>query len=88
VAARLKRLAGQMGLTSGNCRGVVAACVQAVEMYGNELWWQGEGKQGMVEGVAELQKPVNFEARAATGCFRTTNQGALSCESGLRPAVA
>jgi len=30
---------------------------------------------------------VNLEARAVTGCFRTTNQGALASEAGLRPTV-
>jgi hypothetical protein len=35
----------------------------------------------------ELQLLVNQEARATTGCFRTTNLGALSMESGLRAAT-
>jgi len=30
---------------------------------------------------------VNQEARATTGCFLTTNLGALSMESGLRAAT-
>jgi ribonuclease HI len=85
---RLRRLAGQMGLTSGNCRKVMTACVQSVAMYGMELWWKGEGKPGMRSGVGELQKLVNQEARAVTGCFRTTNLGALAMESRLRPAAA
>jgi len=42
----------------------------------------------MAGGAAELQKLVNLEARAVTGCFRTTNQAALGNEAGLRPAVA
>jgi len=67
--ARLKRLAGQMGLTSGNCRKVMTACVQSIAMYGTELWWKGEGKPRMSNGVGELQKLVNQEARAVTGCF-------------------
>jgi len=33
-----------------------------------------------------LQKLVNQEARLTLGAFRTTNYGALSMESGLRPA--
>jgi len=36
----------------------------------------------------ELQLLVNQEARATTGCFRTTNLGALSMESGLQAATA
>jgi len=85
---RLKRLTGQMGLTSGNCRKVMAACVQSVAMYGTELWWKGEGKPGMSSGAGELQKLVNQEARAVTGTSRTTNLGALAMESGLWLAVA
>ena len=88
VLARLKRLMGQMGLTAGNCCKVMTACMQPVAMYGSELWWKREGKQGMVGGAAELQKLVKLEARAVTGCFRTTNQAALANEAGLRPAVA
>jgi len=42
----------------------------------------------MSSGAGELQKLVNQEARAVTGCFRTTNLGALAMESGLRPATA
>jgi len=76
-----------MGLTSANCRKVMTACMQSVAMYGSELWWQGEGKQGMRGGEDELQKLVGQEARAVTGCFRTTNRGAHMAESGLRPAV-
>jgi hypothetical protein len=30
---------------------------------------------------------VNNQARAVTGCFQTTNLGALAMESGLRPAT-
>ena len=77
-----------MGLTSANCRKIMTACVQSVAMYGNELWWQGAGRQGMREGEEELQKLVNQEARSVTGCFRTTNLGALMAEASLRPAAA
>jgi len=56
-------------------------------MYGAELWWKGA--HGGTAGLAkELQVLVNQQARATTGCVRTTNLGALAMESGLRPAVA
>jgi len=42
----------------------------------------------MVGRQKDVQKLVNQEARLTTGAFRTTNQGALSLESGFRPAVA
>jgi hypothetical protein len=85
---RLQRLTREMGLTPVNCRKVMTACVQSVAMYGIELWWKGEGARGMVGGTDELQKLINREARAITGCFRTTNMGALTAEAGLRPASA
>jgi len=88
VLARLKRLAGQMELMSDNYHKVMTAYVQLVVMYGTELCWKGEGKPGMSGGAGELQKLVNQEARAVTGCFRTTNLGALTMESRLRPATA
>jgi len=42
----------------------------------------------MTGGAEELQKLVNQEVRLVTGCFRTTNLGALAMQSGLRPAGA
>jgi len=42
----------------------------------------------MVGRLDSAQKMVNQEARLTTGAFRTTNQGALSLESGIRPAAA
>ena len=42
----------------------------------------------MVGRREEVQKLVNQEARLTTGSFRTINQGALSLESGIKPAVA
>jgi len=42
----------------------------------------------MVGRLDSTQKMVNQEARLTTGAFRTTNHGALSLESGIRPAAA
>ena len=85
--AKLHRLTGQMGLSPANCRKVMTACVQATAMFGSELWWKGDHVQGAIGQADELQLLVNQEARATTGCFRTTNLGALSMESGLRAAT-
>jgi len=46
---------------------------------GNREWWGAEEK---------VQKMVSQQARAVTGCFRTTNLGALIAEASLRPAAA
>jgi len=85
---RLRRLTGQIGLSPANCRGVMTACIQSVNMFGSELWWKGDQVRGTMGRAEELQLLVNQQARATTGAFRTTKLGALSMESGLRPAVA
>jgi len=81
---RLRRLTGQMGLPPPNCWKVITVCMQSVAMFGSELWWKGDHVRGTMGQANELQLLVNQEARATTGCFRTTNLGALSMESGLR----
>jgi ribonuclease HI len=85
---RLRRLTGQMGLAPVNCRKVMTACIQSVALFGAELWWKGDAVKGTKGRAAELQKMVNQQARAVTGCFQKTNRGALAMESGLRPATA
>jgi len=82
---RLHRLTGKMGLFPMNCRRIMTACVQSVTMFGAELWWKGGNVRGTTGRAEELQLLVNQQVRA-TGAFRTTNLGALSMESGLRPA--
>jgi ribonuclease HI len=86
--ARLRRLAGKMGLVPDSVRRTQVACVQAVALYGSELWWRGEAVYGSIGKAADLQKLVNQQARAVTGCFRSTNQGELMLESGLRCATS
>jgi len=85
--ARLHRLTGQVGLSPANCRKVMTACIQSVTMFGSELWWKGDYVPGTIGRADEMQLLVNQQARATTGCFRTTNLGALSMESGLRAAT-
>jgi len=84
---RLRRLTGRMGLSPANCRRIMTACVQSIAMFGAELWWKGGNVRGTTGRAEELQLLVNQQGRATTGAFRTTNLGALSMESGLRPAT-
>jgi len=84
---RLRRPAGQLGLSPANCRKAMAACIQSAAMFGAELWWKGDQTAGTIGRANELQLLVNQQARATTGCFRTINLGALSMESGLRAAT-
>ena len=85
---RLRRLTGQIGLSPANCRKVMTACVQSTTMFGAELWWKGDYARGTQGRAEAIQRLANQEARATTGCFRTTNLGALSMESGIRAAAA
>jgi hypothetical protein len=84
---RLRQLTGQMGLSPASRRKVMAAWVQSVAMFGAELWWMGDQVHGTTGRAADLQILVNQQARVITGCFRTTNLGTLTMESGFRPAA-
>jgi len=84
----LRQLTGQMGLSPANCHKVMTACIQSVAMFESELWCKGDRVDSTIGRAKELQKEVNKQARAVTGCFRTTNCRALAMESGLRPATA
>jgi len=86
--ARLRRLAGQMGRSPANCGKVMTACIQSAVMFGSELWRKGDHTRGTVGQANELQQLVNQEVRATEGCYRTTNLGALSMESGPRATTA
>jgi len=66
----------------------MTACIQSIAMFGSELWCKGDKVAGTIGRAEELQTLVNKQARAVTGCFQTTNMGALAMESGLRPAAA
>jgi len=85
--ARLRRLTGWMGLSPANCKRVMAVCVQSVAMFGAKLWWKGGNARGTTGWAEKLQLLVNQKVQAVTGAFRTTNLGALSMESGMRPAA-
>jgi len=66
----------------------MTACVQFVAMFGAELWQKGDQVQRTMSQADELQLLVNQEVWVTTGCFRTTNLGDLSMESGLRATTA
>ena len=58
------------------------ACVQAVALYGSELWWDPK-EAGRRD---DLQLLRNRQARSILGALPTTPRGALMRESGLTPA--
>jgi len=57
----------------------MTACIQSVTMFGSELWWKGGHTRGAIVQANELRVTalVGRKVRATTGCFRTTNLGAL-----------
>jgi ribonuclease HI len=81
--ARVRSLGGKFGLTPENVRKIQIAAVQAVALYGSELWW---GESGMTRRMDDLQKLVNRQAQSITGMLKSTPAGPLVKEAGLRPA--
>jgi len=69
---RVRSLMMKKGLSSKGCQRIQAAAVQAVALYGSELWWHGQKNSAQ-----EVQMLLNEQGRRVTGCFRTTPQGAL-----------
>jgi hypothetical protein len=79
--AMVRSLCRTQGLAPGLVRRIQVAAVQAVALYGVELWWQGQKDR-----QAQLQLLINRQARAITGAYRTTPIGPLLREAGLEPA--
>jgi len=80
---RVRSLMTKKGISSEGCKRIQVAAVQAVALYGSELWWHGQENRAQ-----EVQKLLNEQGRRVTGCFMTTPQGALMNDAGLRPAKA
>jgi hypothetical protein len=51
---RVRSLMNKKGLSPGACRRIQVAAVQAVALYGSELWWQGQKDRAQ-----EVQKLLN-----------------------------
>jgi len=81
--SRVRSLMTKKGLYPEGSKSIQVAAVQAVALYGSELWWHGQESRAQ-----EVQRLLNEQGRRVTGCFRTTPQGALMNNSGLRPAKA
>jgi ribonuclease HI len=79
--ARVRALCRQQGLPPGLIRRIQKAAVQAVALYGAELWWRGQKDR-----LKGLQQLVNQQARAITGAFKATPIGPLIREAALEPA--
>jgi hypothetical protein len=80
--ARLCTLTTTYNIGPDSVRAVQVVCVQAVALYGSELWWDPKdaGRRD------DLQLLFNRQARSILGALPTTPQGALMRESGLAPA--
>jgi ribonuclease HI len=79
--ARVRALCRQKGLPPGLIRRIQKAAVQAVALYGAELWWQGQKDR-----LGGIQLLINQQARTITGAFKTTPIGPLIREAALEPA--
>jgi ribonuclease HI len=81
--ARVRSLRGKFGLSPENVRKIQVAAVQAVALYGAELWWDETKNHSR---TTDLQKLVNRQSRSITGMLRTTPIGPLVTDAGLRSA--
>jgi hypothetical protein len=79
--ARIRSLTGRLGLCTENVRRIQIAAVQAVALYGTELWFDGQK-----ERTADIQKLFNRQARSVLGALPTSAIGPLICEAGLTDA--
>jgi hypothetical protein len=77
--ARLRVLTRMHGIVPEPVRAVQIACVQAVTLYGSELWWDPK-EIGRRE---DLQLLLNRQARSTLGALPTTPLGPLMRDSGL-----
>jgi len=66
---RVRSLMTKKGLCSEGCKRIQVAAVQAVALYGSELWWHGQKNRAQ-----EVQRLLNEQGRRVTGCFETTHQ--------------
>jgi len=80
--ARLRTLTKTYSVVPESVRAVQVACVQAVALYGSDLWWD----PSEVGRRDNLQLLLNRHAKSILGVLLTTPQGALMRKSGLTPA--
>jgi hypothetical protein len=71
--ARLRTLTKTYGVVPESVRAIQVACVQAVALYGSELWWDPRE----VGRRDDLQLLLNRQARSILGALPTTPRGAL-----------
>jgi len=81
AGARLRTLTKTYGVVPESMRAIQIACVQAVALYGSELWWDPKE----VGRRDDLQLLLNRQARFILGALPTTPRGALMREAGLTP---
>ena len=79
--AGLRTLTTIYGIVPESVMAVQVACVQAVALYGSELWWDPK-EAGRRD---DIQLLLNRQASSILGALPTTPWGALMRESGLTP---
>jgi hypothetical protein len=77
--ARVRSLVDKLRMTLPNVRRIKVAAVQAVALYGAELWWDRQK-----DPREDMQLLVNRQARAISGALPPTTLGPLTKQSGLR----
>jgi hypothetical protein len=86
--ARLARLCRSQGLPPASTANLQKAVAPSVAMYGIDINAARRYPSRDVGHIASLQLILNRQARAITGCLRTTPLGFLMAEGATRPAEA
>jgi hypothetical protein len=81
--AKIKRLHSKYGMTPKNVRTIITATIQISALFGADIWWQNQKQR-----AKQIQRMINCEARAITGCMKTTPIGPLMAKASLTPAKA
>jgi len=79
--ARLRTLTKTYGVVPESVRAVQVACVEAVGLFGSELWWD----PSEAARRDDIQLLLNRQARSIMGVLAMASRGALMTESGLTP---
>jgi hypothetical protein len=70
-------------MTPKNVRTIMTATVQTSALFGAEIW-----RRNQKQRAEQIQEMINREARAITGCMKTTPIGPLIAKASLTSAKA
>lgn len=79
---QIKSLHRKYKMTPKNVRKIMTATIQSSALFGAEIWWRNQ-----VGRIEKIQVMLNRQARAITGCMKSTPIGPLTAEAYMIPAT-